>query len=95
MKKHKLALSIAFAGMVSAPAYAQKVEVPDLDVNVYGFINMAIMHSDTGNGSEQYIVDNDFASSRVGGVISTDLPDTGLKVGPIWNGNTSITPPTW
>lgn len=81
MKKAKLAMCVALASMASAPAFAQKVEVPDLDVRVYGFINMAIMHSDTGNGSEQYIVDNDYASSRVGGVISTDLPDTGLKVG--------------
>lgn len=81
MKKQKLSLCIALASMVSAPVAAQTVEVLDLDVRVYGFINMAIMHSDTGNGSEQYIVDNDYSSSRVGGVISTDLPDTGLKVG--------------
>ncbi|MBE0487136.1 porin [Marinobacter sp.] len=81
MNKNKLALFVALAGMVSAPAFAQKIEVPELDVRVYGAISIAIMHSDTGNGSEQYIVDNDYASTRVGGVISTELPDTGLRVG--------------
>ncbi|MFO8141600.1 MAG: porin, partial [Marinobacter sp.] len=81
MKKQKLALCIAVAGLASAPAFAQKAEVPDLNVDFYGHINMAIMHADTGEGSEQYIVDNDYASSRVGARISTDLKDIDLKVG--------------
>lgn len=81
MKKRKLALFIALAGVVSTPVTAQKVEVPDLDLRVYGHINMAVMHADTGNGSEQYIVDNDYASSRVGAVISTNLEEIDLEVG--------------
>jgi hypothetical protein len=81
MKKHQLALFIAAAGLASTPAFAQKAEVPDLDVDFYGHINMAVMHADTGEGSEQYIVDNDYASSRVGAHISTDLKDIDLKVG--------------
>ena len=81
MKKAKLAICVALAGMASAPAFAQKVEMPDLDVNVYGQINMAIMHGDTGNGSQQYIVDNKYASSRVGTRITTDLDDLGMTVG--------------
>lgn len=81
MKKHQLALFIAAAGLASTPAFAQKAEVPDLDVDFYGHINMAVMHADTGEGSEQYIVDNDYASSRVGARISTDLKDIDLKVG--------------
>ncbi|MCE0758509.1 porin [Marinobacter sp. G11] len=81
MKKHQLALFIAAAGLASTPAFAQKAEVSDLDVDFYGHINMAVMHADTGEGSEQYIVDNDYASSRVGARISTDLKDIDLKVG--------------
>jgi len=81
MEKKKLALSIALASIVSTPVTAQKVDVPDLDLRVYGHINMAVMHADTGNGSEQYIVDNDYASSRIGGVISTNLKEIDLKVG--------------
>lgn len=81
MEKKKLALSIALASVVSTPVTAQKVDVPDLDLRVYGHINMAVMHADTGNGSEQYIVDNDYASSRIGGVISTNLEEIDLKVG--------------
>jgi hypothetical protein len=81
MKKHQLALFIAAAGLASTPAFAQKAEVPDLDVDFYGHINMAVMHADTGEGSEQYIVDNDYASSRVGARVSTDLKDIDLKVG--------------
>ncbi|MCL7943703.1 porin [Marinobacter sp. ATCH36] len=81
MKKRKSALYIAVAGMVSAPAAGQNFEVQDLNVRFYGHINMAVMHAETGNGSEQYIVDNDYASSRVGGVISTNLEEIDLKVG--------------
>lgn len=82
MKKQKLALCIAVAGLASGPVFAQNVvEVPELDVDFYGHINLAVMHADTGEGSEQYIVDNDYASSRVGAKISTDLQDVGLKVG--------------
>lgn len=81
MKKKKLALYIALAGMASAPVAAQEVEAPDLDLRVYGHINMAVMNADTGNGSEQYIVDNDYASSRVGAVISTNLEEIDLEVG--------------
>lgn len=81
MKKHQLALFIAAAGLASTPAFAQKAEVPDLNVDFYGHINLAVMHADTGEGSEQYIVDNDYASSRVGARISTDLKDIDLKVG--------------
>ncbi|GGC77649.1 porin [Marinobacter halophilus] len=81
MKKQKLALCIAVAGLASAPAFAQEAEAPGLNVDFYGHINMAIMHADTGEGSEQYIVDNDYASSRVGARVSTDLKDIDLKVG--------------
>ena len=81
MKKHKLALSVALGSLMTSTAMAQKVDVPDLNVDVYGHINMAVMHSDTGNGSEQYIVDNDYASSRVGARISTDLDEIDLTVG--------------
>src|SRR5690606_34592381 len=42
---------------------------------------MAVMHADTGEGSEQYIVDNDYASSRVGARVSTELNDIDLKMG--------------
>ncbi len=81
MKQHKLVLGIALAGLASSPAFGQKIEVPELDVDFYGHINMAVMHADTGEGSEQYIVDNDYASSRVGARVSTDLNDIDLKVG--------------
>jgi|GEM_PF-5320474 len=81
MQKTKLSLYIVLAGMISAPVAAQKVEAQGLDLRVYGDINMAVMHADTGNGSEQYIVDNDYASSRIGGVITTNLEEIDLKAG--------------
>lgn len=77
----RLAIAIALAGFTVTPAMAQKVEIPDLDVEVYGFINMAVMHADTGNGSEQFIVDNKYASSRVGSFITTPLYEGEAEVG--------------
>lgn len=80
-KRTRLATCIMLAGFTCSPAVAQKVEIPDLKVDVYGFINLAVMHADTGNGSEQYIVDNDYASSRVGGFVTTALEGTDTEVG--------------
>ena len=81
MKKHKLALSVALGSLMTSTAMAEKVDLSEINVDAYGFINMAIMHGDTGNGSEQYIVDNKYASSRVGTRITTDLDDLGMTMG--------------
>ncbi|NWO08271.1 MAG: porin [Alteromonadaceae bacterium] len=81
MKKHQLALSVALGSLMTSTAMAQKVDLSEVNVDAYGHINMAIMHGDTGNGSEQYIVDNKYASSRVGTRITTDLEDLGMTVG--------------
>ena len=81
MKKHQLALSVALGSLMTSTAVAQKVDLSEVNIDAYGHINMAIMHGDTGNGSEQYIVDNKYASSRVGTRITTDLEDLGMTVG--------------
>ena len=81
MKKHQLAISVALGSLMTSTAMAQKVDLSEVNVDAYGHINMAIMHGDTGNGSEQYIVDNKYASSRVGTRITTDLEDLGMTVG--------------
>jgi hypothetical protein len=81
MKKNQLALSVALGSLMASPVMAQGVDLSKVNVDAYGHINMAIMHGDTGNGSQQYIVDNKYASSRVGTRITTDLDDLGITVG--------------
>lgn len=81
MKKHQLALSVALGSLMSSAAMAQNVDLSKVNVDAYGHINMAVMHGDTGYGSEQYIVDNKYASSRVGTRISTDVEELGMTVG--------------
>ena len=81
MKKHQLVLCVALGSLMNTTAMAQKVDLSEVNVDAYGHINMAIMHGDTGNGSEQYIVDNKYASSRVGTRITTHLKDLDMTVG--------------
>lgn len=81
MKKRQLALSVAIGSLISSTVVAQKPDLSELDVDLYGHINLAVMYGDTGNGSQQYIVDNKYASSRVGTRISTELDDLGMTVG--------------
>ncbi|NWN91979.1 porin [Marinobacter adhaerens] len=82
-QKHKLYLAIALVSgsLAAAPVQAKTVEVPDLDINTYGWVNMAAMYGDTGNGSETYIVDNKYASSRLGAKISKEVEDLGVRIG--------------
>src|SRR5690554_6040229 len=82
-QQHKLYLAIAFvsSGLVATSVSAKTVEVPDLDIDTYGWVNMAVMYGDTGNGSETYIVDNKYASSRFGAKISKEVENLGVRIG--------------
>lgn len=80
-RKLYLAIALISGSLASASASAKSVEVPDLDIDTYGWVNMAVMYGDTGHGSETYIVDNDYASSRFGAKISNDVKDLGVRVG--------------
>ncbi|MGO1462286.1 MAG: porin [Marinobacter sp.] len=81
--QHKLYLAIALVSgsLAAASASAKTVEVPDLDIDIYGWVNMAVMYGDTGRGSETYIVDNKYASSRFGAKISKEVEDLGVTIG--------------
>lgn len=83
MRKQKTIVSciaLAAAGLTSSHVFAQ-ASVSNVTTDVYGQVNMAVMASDTGNGSENYIVDNDYSSSRIGARLQGDLDDTDLTVG--------------
>ena len=81
--QHKLYLAIVLvsSSLAAASASAKTVEVPDLDIDTYGWVNMAVMYGDTGRGSETYIVDNKYASSRFGAKISKNVEDLGVRIG--------------
>lgn len=83
MKKQKLAASVALlaGGVLALPAVAQTIEIPDLDIDVYGQVNLAVMQADNGQDSGYFLVDNDYSSSRIGAIISSDVKDLGIKLG--------------
>lgn len=81
--QHKLYLAIALvsSSLAAAPVSAKTVELPDVDIDTYGWVNMAVMYGDTGHGSETYIVDSKYASSRFGAKISKEVEDLGVRIG--------------
>ena len=76
-----LAIALVSGSLAVTTVSAKTVEVPDLDIDTYGWVNMAVMYGDTGNGSETYIVDNKYASSRLGAKISKEVGNSGVRVG--------------
>lgn len=80
-RKLYLAIALVSSGLAATSASAKTVEVPDLDIDTYGWVNMAVMYGDTGYGSETYIVDNKYASSRFGARISKKVEDLGVRIG--------------
>lgn len=49
----RLAIAIALAGFTATPAMAQKVEIPDLDVEVYGFtVSILFVYPRRSSGGE-------------------------------------------
>lgn len=82
MKQKKLLLCISamFSGISSFPVLAQD-PISKVDVETYGQVNLAYMQGDTGEGSENYIVDNDNSGSRVGTKLSGYVNELDLTVG--------------
>ncbi len=82
IKQQRLTSCIAFlvGGIAASGAYAQS-PVSNVSADVYGQINHGIMVSDTGDGSEHYIVDNDNSATRTGVKLSGDLKEVDLTVG--------------
>ncbi|SNY98950.1 hypothetical protein [Halomonas sp. hl-4] len=70
-------ISASFAG--TGAVNADPIE--NIDFNPYGQINLGYMHSDTGLGSDGYIVNNNNSSSRVGARLRGDLESHNIAVG--------------
>lgn len=83
MQPRRLSLAIALvsSSLAATAASAKTVQVPDLDIDTYGWVNMAVMYGDNSRDSETYIVDSKYASSRFGAKISKDVEDLGVRIG--------------
>ncbi|GGE64886.1 hypothetical protein GCM10011533_16580 [Streptosporangium jomthongense] len=80
-RKLYLAIALASSSLAATSVSAKTVEVPDLDIETYGWVNMALMYADNQRDSETYIVDNKYASSRFGAKISKEVEDLGVRFG--------------
>jgi porin-like protein len=58
-----------------------QASVSNITVDPYGQFNLGILASDTAQGSEHYLVDNDNSASRFGARLKGDVDGTGLTVG--------------
>ncbi|MBB5321696.1 porin [Marinobacter oulmenensis] len=73
-------LSVFVGSSFALPAFSQ-MKPSDVDVDVYGQVNLGYMYGDTGTGSESYVVDNDNSASRIGAKLSGQVDDLGMTVG--------------
>jgi len=82
MRKQKLLITFASLALCgAAPAGFAQSPVSNVSVSPYGQLNYGVLVGDTGNGSENFIVDNTNSGSRVGAKIKGDLEGTDLTVG--------------
>lgn len=86
LKQKKLVQTVYLIGLGLSPTLVLAQggvgdAISKVEVDAYGQVNQALMVSDTSEGTEQYIVDNDNSSSRAGVHINAPLSNTDLSVG--------------
>lgn len=80
-KKPLAPLVAAAIGGLAATSLPAQAAVSSPSASVYGQLNYGVMFADTGDGSEQFIVDNDNSASRIGAKLKGDLDGTDLVIG--------------